>query len=60
MIRRCTKCENLELLLIVIKHSLRKNKQNDLAAKLKTDVDSFMENIVCSIKNQECCAGTYV
>ena len=36
---RCTKCENLELMLIAIKHSLRKNKQNDLAAKLQADAD---------------------
>ena len=45
-------------MLITIKHSLRKNKQNDLAAKLKVDADSFMESIVCSIKNGECFAGT--
>ena len=46
-------------MLITIKHSLRKNKQNDLTAKLKVDADSFMESIVCSIKNRECFAGTY-
>ena len=45
-------------MLITIKHFLRKNKQNDLTAKLKADTDSFMESIVCSIKNQECCVGT--
>ena len=30
---RCTKCKNLELVLITSQHSLRKSKQNDLAAK---------------------------
>ena len=44
-------------MLIVIKHSLRKNKQNDLAAKLKACADSFMESIVYSVKNQEFCAA---
>ena len=55
---RCTKCKNLELMLITSLHSLRKSKQDDLAAKLKTDADSFMESIVCSIMNEECCAET--
>ena len=49
---RCSKYENLKLMLIAIKHSLRKKKQKDLGAKLKADTDSFMESIVCSIKNQ--------
>ena len=36
---RCTKYENLELMLIAIKHSLRKKKQNDVGAKLKANAD---------------------
>ena len=45
-------------MLITSLHSLRKSKQDDLAAKLKSDADYFMESIVCSIMNEECCAGT--
>ena len=44
-------------MLIAIKHSLRKKKQKDLGAKLKADADSFMESIVCSIKNQSVALG---
>ena len=37
---RCTKYENLELMLIAIKHSLRKKKQNDVGTKLKANADT--------------------
>ena len=50
-------CENVELILNTIKNALIKNKQNDHASTLKTDADSFMGSIVCSVKNQECCKG---
>ena len=53
----CSKCENLELMLSAIRNALIKNKQNNHASTLKTDADSFMGSIVCSVKNQECCKG---
>ena len=40
---RCSKCENVELMLNAINNALIKNKQNDHASTLKTDADSFME-----------------
>ena len=54
---RCSNCENVELMLNAIKNALIKNKQNDHASTLKSDADSFMGSIVCSVKNQECCEG---
>ena len=40
---RCSKCENVELMLNAINNALIKNKQNDRASTLKIDADSFME-----------------
>ena len=54
---RCSKCENLELVLNAIKNALIKNKQKDHGINLKIDADSFMGSIVCSVKNQEWCKG---
>ena len=52
---RCEKCENVELLLSGIKRSLKKNGHNDLALTLKTDPEKSILEIVCSIKNYDCC-----
>ena len=54
---RCSKCENVELMLNAIKNALIKNKQNHHASTLKINAVSFMGSIVCSVKNQECCEG---
>ena len=53
----CSKCENVELMLNIIKNALIKNKQNNHASTLKTDADSFMGSKAGSVKNQECCEG---
>ena len=53
----CSKCENVELMLNATKNALIKNKQNDHASTLKTEADSFMRRIACSVKNQESCEG---
>ena len=39
---RCEKCENVELLLLGVKHSLKRNGHDDLALKIKlTQKNSF-------------------
>ena len=52
---RCEKCENVELMLKSFKNVLLKNKMNILASKVKMDTESFINTIVCSIKNYQCC-----
>ena len=48
---RCSKCENVEMMLNAIKNALIKNKQNDHASTLKIDTDSFTRCIICFVKN---------
>ena len=52
---RCEKCENVELLLLGTKQSLKKNGHNKLALTLKTDPEEFILENVCSIQNYDCC-----
>ena len=48
----CEKCENNELLLTALKKKLQ-----HFAEMVKIDPASFMESLICSIKNYDCCRG---
>ena len=51
---RCEKCENVELLLSVIKQSLKKNGHKMVFTLKINPEESILEN-VCFIKNYDCC-----
>ena len=54
---RCEKCENNELLLTAIKKKLASNQMQHFAKMVKIDAASFVESLICSIKNYDCCRG---
>lgn len=52
---RCKKCKNIELLLLGVKYSLKRNDHDDLALKTKTEPEEIIQENVCSMKNYYCC-----
>ena len=54
---RCEKCENNELLLTTVKKKLASNQMQHFAEMVKIDAASFVESLICSIKNYGCCRG---
>ena len=52
---RYEECENVELLLHSAKKCLAKANCHDLAMGLASDATDFVQNIVCSIKEFNCC-----
>ena len=53
----CEKCKNNELLLTALKKKLASNQMHHSAEMVKTDPASFIESLICSIKNYDCCRG---
>ena len=51
---RCDKCENVELLLISVKNTL-KDSHPDLVTSFSVDPQTFVSQLVCSVKNYYCC-----
>ena len=47
--------ENVELLLLGVKYSLKRSGHDDLALKLKTDPEELALENLCYIENYECC-----
>ena len=51
----CEKCENNKLLLTALQKKLASNQIQNFAEIVKIDPGSFIESLICFIKNYDCC-----